>query len=416
MLGSSELLSLTTDASRKLFGYMTAGAMLLIVGLGAYYLGGSQQRSKEVVVEGDRPQIAYPIVKPNTTSPEVPRAAALLSIPCDLGPNTIADVAQAVSVAVVNIDVLSTVQHPGVTFPEFGFFFNGNRVAPYGGIPSRPRLLKTGTGSGVVIRSDGYILTNNHVVAGTDRIKVTLADDRSFMGRVIGRDSLSDLALVKIDAVGLTPGRLGTSTNLRPGDWVVAIGSPLGLQQSVTVGIVSALGRSVADVNSEVSFIQTDAAINPGNSGGPLVNLNGEVVGINTFMRSDAQNIGFATPIDTARAIADELLAKGKVDRSWVGIKVAALNSEMKKKLAMPADTTGALILAVVEDSPAQRAGIQAADVIRKIDGVQVESVKDVQRLVRARKPGDKIVVEISRKGEIHAFTLTPSDMPEDLD
>ena len=415
MQGSGYPLFLGTHSSRRVLGYVLVATMLIAAGIGGYFLGGSHER-KEVDVENSGQHPAEKTAELKSPPSYVARAAAPLELPGSLGPNTIADVAQAVSSTVVNIDVLSTVQNPGVTFPEFGFFFNGNRIAPYGGLPSRPRLLKTGTGSGVIIRSDGYILTNNHVVAGTDRIKVTLADDRTFTGHVIGRDSLSDLALVKIAATGLTPARLGTSTGMRPGDWVIAIGSPLGLQQSVTVGIISALGRTVADVNSEVSFIQTDAAINPGNSGGPLVNLRGEVVGINTVIRSDAQNIGFATPIDTARAIADDLLARGKVDRSWVGIKVSALNDEMKTRLNIPASTTGSLILAVVEDSPAQRAGIQAGDVVRRIDGVEVASVKDVQRLVRARKPGEKIAVEIWRDGRIHDFSLVPADMPENLD
>lgn len=222
------------------------------------------------------------------------------AITLKIGDNAIADIAESAAPSVVNIDTQMSVSmprdvfHNGRGFGNFEFFFGPG----FQGLPQEPRRFESrGSGSGVIVRKDGYILTNNHVVKNATAIKVTLNDKQVFKGKVVGRDSFTDLALVKIDAQDLPVARFGSSKALRPGDWAIAIGSPLGLDHTVTLGIVSALGRSLADLNNNVELIQTDAAINPGNSGGPLLNIHGEVIGINTAIRSDAQNIGFAIPI-----------------------------------------------------------------------------------------------------------------------
>jgi S1-C subfamily serine protease len=416
MQGSSLSQAPFKTRARQAVTCLAVLAVLAAIGLAGYYMGASQERARSLPViqelrEDEDNQSPAAAAAPAKLAPPSPRAVA--------GPGTpsnIADIAASVSPSVVNIDILSQVQFPAASFPDFGFFYNGSRIAPYGGTPARPRLLKTGTGSGVILRADGYVLTNHHVVRGTNRIKVTLADGRSFTGQIVGTDSASDLAVVKVPAGNLPPARLGTTADLRPGDWVIAIGSPLGLEQTVTVGIVSALGRSVADMSSEVGFIQTDAAINPGNSGGPLVNMKGQVVGINTFIRSDAQNIGFATPIETARLVADELIARGKVNRPWLGVKLATLTTAVNKRLGLPSDAAGVLVLAVIEGGPADKAGVKAGDVIQKIDGRPAASVRDVHRLVRARKPGEKVIVAVVRNDRLHNVSLTPGEMPEQID
>lgn len=416
MQGLSISPSPAKSGARQAVTWLAVLAVVAAIGLAGYYMGASRERERNLVEieelgqDEDSRSAAATAARAALAAPEPPAVVQ------PGRPSNIADIAASVSPSVVNIDILSQVQFPAASFPDFGFFYNGSRIAPYGSPPARPRLLKTGTGSGMVLRSDGYILTNHHVVRGTNCIKVTLADGRSFAGQIVGTDSASDLAVVKIPAVNLWPARLGSTTDLRPGDWVIAIGSPLGLEQTVTVGIVSALGRSVADMSTEVSFIQTDAAINPGNSGGPLVNMKGQVVGVNTFIRSDAQNIGFATPIETARLVADELIARGKVNRPWLGVKLATLTTVVNKRLGLPSHAAGVLVLAVIEGGPADKAGVKAGDLVRMIDGEPVASVRDVHRLVRAHKPGQKLMVAVERGDRLHNVSLIPGEMPEQID
>lgn len=325
--------------------------------------------------------------------------------------NTIADMASKASESVVNIDISKNISLPGVALNSpFQFFFGqGNDPS----LEQAPRKYQQhGSGSGVIVRQDGYILTNNHVVGQADEIKVTLNDKREFQGKVVGRDSFTDLALVKIDAKGLPVAQLGTSKALRPGDWAIAIGSPLGLDHSVTMGIISALGRSLNDINS-VDFIQTDAAINPGNSGGPLLNIRGEVIGLNTAIRGDGQNIGFAIPIDIAKEVTDQLVTGGTIKRAYVGIYMQDLNEKIAVALGIPKNTKGVLIAKVEPDGPAGRAGLTAGDVIEKVDGKQVLTSKEVQKQIRTHKVDETVDFLILRNGALTATTVKLGDFPQ---
>lgn len=314
--------------------------------------------------------------------------------------NFIADIVASASPAVVNIDTRTSIALPGIVpFHHFGFdqFFFGED-----GMPSTPerKFESHGAGSGVIIRSDGYVLTNNHVVQQADEIKVTLNDGRTFKGKVVGKDKYTDLALIKIPEKNLPAAKLATSKNLRPGDWAIAIGSPLGLSQTVTLGIVSALGRSLGDLNA-VDLIQTDAAINPGNSGGPLLNIKGEVIGINQAIRRDGQNISFAIPIDVAKQVAEELMKSGSIAHSYLGIGMMDMDGKVAKLLELPPETKGVVISKVEAQSPAHNAGLLPRDVIQRINGKEVASSKEVQSIVRSHKPGEKLDIAVLRQNEV---------------
>jgi Do/DeqQ family serine protease len=353
-------------------------------------------------------------------SSTVPAAPPLSSAPLPIqamGYNTVADIAAQASKYVVNIDTKKSVSVPdapfhfNLPFKDFEFFF-GPGFEPFDEKPMMPRKYESrGTGSGVIYRSDGYILTNNHVVQA-DEITVTLADKRTFKGTVVGRDSFTDLALVKIDAQNLPAAKLGSSKTLRPGDWAIAIGSPLGLDHTVTFGIVSALGRSLSDLGANVQLIQTDAAINPGNSGGPLLNIQGEVIGLNTAIRSDAQNVGFAIPVDTAKEVASKLLSNGKITHAYLGIYMQDLNDDLRKSLGINTKTNGVLVARIASNSPADKAGLQEQDVIEKINGNPVTSSKQVQEIVRQHKPGDRLNFLVLRNGTFASVDATIGDYP----
>ncbi|MBX9669039.1 MAG: trypsin-like peptidase domain-containing protein [Candidatus Obscuribacterales bacterium] len=327
-----------------------------------------------------------------------------------LGENTISDIASDASLSVVNIDIKKTIQlnSPfGMIMPGFGM------VDPHS---VSPKALQVGSGSGLILRKDGYILTNNHVIQSADDIMVTLSDKRKFKGKVVGRDAFTDLALVKIDAKNLPSAKLGTSKSLRPGDWAIAIGSPLGLDHTVTLGIVSALGRSLSEISSlnNVELIQTDAAINPGNSGGPLLNIHGEVIGINTAIRQDGQNIGFAIPVDVFRGVAEELLNKGKVARAYVGVYMQPLDKRLAKSLGLTEDLKGVLVAGVAAESPAQQAGLKPGDIIQRVDGAEVDTSQKVQSLVRQHKPGEQLDFLILREGKLTPIEVTVADYPQE--
>ena len=340
-----------------------------------------------------------------------------------LSTNTISDIAKDADRFVVNIDTKTTVNLPdsplgfNMPFQGFEFFFgpkSGGSPFHQEEITPAPRKYQTqGAGSGVVVRSDGYILTNNHVVRKADEIQVTLNDGRKLKGKVVGRDSFTDLALIKVDAKNLPVARFGKSEEVNPGDWAIAIGNPLGLDHTVTFGIVSALGRSLSLIGN-VELIQTDAAINPGNSGGPLLNIKGEVIGVNTAIRGDAQNIGFAIPIDIARNVTEQLLEHGKIARAYLGVYMQDMNEKLAKSLGVPEDTEGVLIARVTAKSPAAKAGLKTGDVITRIDGTEVKNGKEVQALVRKHKPGEKMHLLINRAGKLEAIELTIGDYPAD--
>ena len=340
-------------------------------------------------------------------------------------PELIADVAEQVAPSVVNIDIerrsdaLPGMQGnlpPGMNefFQRFGFGGGDSPFKLY--MPNVPSVL-TGNGSGIIIDADGHILTNNHVIADTDKITVTLQSGEKFPGTVVGRDAYSDLALVKIDvpaSVHLTPAKLGDSASLRPGDWVLAIGSPAGFDHTVTLGIISGISRHVPDLNTNMNYIQTDAAINPGNSGGPLVDLNGDVVGINTAIYAQGQNLGFAIPIDVAKPVLTALATTGHIDRPYLGIAMTDLNPRLAKGLGLSDNATGAVISRVMPDSPAAQAGFQQGDVIQRIDGQPVTGADAVQAMIKDRPVPSSFNVQILRNGQMMDLSVTSQQLPDE--
>jgi serine protease Do len=273
-------------------------------------------------------------------------------------------------------------------------------------------------GTGFIMSPDGYVLTNHHVVDGADEVKVKLSDRREFTAKVIGSDQQSDVALLKIDAAGLPALRLGDSRQLKPGQWVVAIGSPFGLDHSVTAGIVSAVGRSNPYADQRyVPFIQTDVAINRGNSGGPLLNTRGEVVGINSQIFSNSggyMGVSFAIPIDTAMGAVQQLKATGKVSRGQIGVQVQQIDYEKAKGLGLQ-DTRGALVAAIVDGSPAQKAGIEVGDVIRSFNGIPINDSSDLPPLVGAMAPGSRAKLTVLRADKTLDYDVVLSQLNEGI-
>ncbi len=270
-------------------------------------------------------------------------------------------------------------------------------------------------GSGFIISDDGYLLTNAHVISDANTITVRLTDKREFKAKVVGTDKRTDLALLKIEANGLPKIVKGNPNLLKVGEWVIAIGSPFGFDSSVTVGIVSAKGRSLPQ-ESYVPFIQTDAAINPGNSGGPLFNMKGEVIGINSqiYTRTGGfMGLSFAIPIDVAMDVADQLRTTGKVTRGRIGVVIQEVTLDLAESFGL-SKATGALISSVEKGGAADKAGIQVSDVILQFDGNTVTSSVDLPRIVGATRPGSKVTVQLWRKGESHDIKLTVAEMPND--
>jgi serine protease Do len=318
---------------------------------------------------------------------------------------------------VVNISTTQSVKSPVTpqipNLPEDDPFYEFfRRFIPNPG----PREFQSQSlGSGFVISPDGYVLTNAHVVDAADEITVKLNDKREFKAKVIGADRRTDLALLKIDASGLQAVRVGDPNRLKVGEWVVAIGSPFGFENTVTAGIVSAKGRSLPQENF-VPFIQTDVAVNPGNSGGPLFNMRGEVVGINSQIYSRTggfMGLSFAIPIDVAMDIANQLIASGKVSRGRIGVLIQEVTKELAESFGL-AKPAGALVASVQKDGPADKAGIEPRDVILKFDGKTVASSGDLPRIVGATKPGSKVPVQVWRNGATKELTVTVDEIPPD--
>lgn len=321
--------------------------------------------------------------------------------------NPIAAIVQQVGPAVVRIDSSRTVKNPNAQMFNDPFFreFFGDQA------PQMPDTrVQQGMGSGFIINQNGTILTNAHVVDGAEKVTVTLKDGRTFEGKVMGRDPVTDVAVVKVDAQNLPVVKVGNSKALQPGEMAIAIGNPLGLDNTVTEGIISATGRSSGQVgipDKRVNFIQTDAAINPGNSGGPLLNQRGEVVGINTAIIQGAQGLGFAIPIDTAQGISDQLIASGKVEHPFLGIQMATLTPEVKQQINSNPnsgmnvyDDQGVLVIKVVPGSPADKAGLRAGDVIGQIDGQAVKDADALQQAVESSQVGTNLQLELKRNGQ----------------
>ena len=320
--------------------------------------------------------------------------------------------------SVVNISTTQTVKArggPNLPFdendPMYEFFRRFFPRQP--GIPHD--FEQKSLGSGFIISGDGYVMTNAHVVDQADEITVRLTDKREFRAKLIGADKRTDVALLKIEAAGLPHVTLGNPESLKVGEWVVAIGSPFGFENSVTAGIVSAKGRSLPQENY-VPFIQTDVAVNPGNSGGPLFNLKGEVVGINSQIYSRTggfMGLSFAIPIDLAMEIQSQLRASGKVSRGRIGVVIQEVTKELAESFGL-AKAAGALVNAVEKGGPADKAGLEPGDVILKFDGKGVGQSGDLPRIVGATRPGSKVTVQVWRKGAARDITLTVGEMPED--
>ena len=332
-------------------------------------------------------------------------------------PNFIAAVADKVGPAVVRITTSSSrTKHANPdAFPN-----------PFGEQPEEDdrRPVRQGTGSGFIISADGKVLTNAHVVDGNDRVEVTLQDGRTLTGKVIGADPITDVAAIQLDGTNFPTVVLGGATKLSPGQWAIAIGNPLGLDHTVTAGIISALGRSSSEVGipeKRVRFIQTDAAINPGNSGGPLLNDKGEVIGINTAIRANAQGLGFAIPIETARTISDQLFKQGKASHPFLGVQMADLTPELRDRITRESrrqvqvtEEKGVIILGIAKDSPASKANLQPGDIFKKIDGKSIETSTDVQSKVEASQIGQPLTIEILRDSKILSLELRPAEFPKD--
>lgn len=297
--------------------------------------------------------------------------------------------------------------------PAFEFFKRFIPRNPGGAVPRD--FENKSLGSGFIISGDGYILTNAHVVDGADEVAVRLTDKREFKAKIIGADKRTDVALIKIEATGLPAAKLGDPGQIKVGEWVVAIGSPFGFDNSVTAGIVSAKGRSLPQENY-VPFIQTDVAINPGNSGGPLFNMRGEVVGINSqiYSRSGGyMGVSFAIPIDVAMDIQNQLRASGKVSRGRLGVVIQEVNKELADSLGLT-KPIGAVVNSVEKGGPAERAGIEAGDVILKFDGKTINNSADLPRMVGATRPGGRSVVQVWRKGATRNIDVTIGEVPDE--
>jgi len=329
--------------------------------------------------------------------------------------------AKAVMPAVVHVEVSQKI--PGLQNDDWNQFEDDffRRFFGQPGRPMRPQpqeRIQRGQGSGAIVDHRGYILTNNHVVGHADKIKVQLADKRSFEAKLVGADERSDVAVIKIEGQDLPVARLGDSNKLEIGEWVLAIGNPFGLDQTVTSGVVSALGRTkVVDIQNQ-DFIQTDAAINPGNSGGPLANLDGEVVGINTAIYSRTggnMGIGFAIPINMAKGIMRDLVEHGKVIRGWLGVRPQDVTEDLAKALKLP-KATGALVAEVIPDGPAAKAGIQERDVIVNFNGKEINSSEELVNAVGFSPVGKSADMKLSRDGKLMTVSVKVAERTAEVD
>jgi serine protease Do len=380
------------EQSSSLWQKATTSFSLMLLGggiaLGGNYLINSPQK---IVASTPAKEIAQ--TQPKQATPEV------TAVP----QNSVTQVVNNVGPAVVRINASRTVktQVPDAfNDPLFREFFGSQ-------VPSMPNeQLQRGTGSGFIVSSDGLILTNSHVVDGADRVTVTLKDGRTIDGQVMGKDNLTDLAVVKIEAEDLPAVVFGDSEALQIGEEAIAIGNPLGLDNTVTTGIISATGRNSTQIgvgDKRIDFIQTDAAINPGNSGGPLLNAKGEVIGINTAIIRNAQGLGFAIPINSARDIAEQLIANGKVEHPFLGIQMTSITPEIKTQLKsqynfdLGADK-GVLVLNVLPNSPAAKAGLKQGDVISTIEEQEVNLPQDVQKIVEKSQVGATVKLTLVRQ------------------
>ncbi|AOQ23385.1 putative serine protease HhoB [Moorella thermoacetica] len=346
------------------------------------------------------PQQAYQ----NAVSTAQPASA---SIPAGLGPETIADIVDKTGPAVVRIDTVTETQGSSPFNDPFFRQFFGDQ---FNTGPQVQRAL----GSGFIISSDGYILTNQHVVEGARQVKVTIVGfDKPLNAQVIGADSSLDLAVLKVDAGKPLPYlALGDTNKVRVGDWAIAIGNPDGLDHTVTVGVISAKGRPIDVQNRHYeNLLQTDAAINPGNSGGPLLNLKGEVIGINTAVNADAQGIGFAIPSSTVQPVLKDLMTKGKITRPWLGVALQQVTPDVADILGLQGQE-GAVVVQVVSGSPAAKAGLQKYDVILQVDGQAVKDASDLVNKIQSMKIGQQVQLQVFRRGQTLNISVVLGEKP----
>jgi serine protease Do len=334
---------------------------------------------------------------------------------------TFTQVASQLSPSVVRISITKTVKNArhfrfgGNPFQGTPFerFFGGDDDDESGnGGGSGPK--QHGLGSGVVIDKKGYVLTNNHVVEDADDVKVSFVDGKTVSGKVVGTDPRTDLAVIKVEGVDVSVARIGDSEKLQVGEWVIAIGNPFGFDHTVTVGVVSAKNRRGLTKNNYEDFLQTDASINPGNSGGPLVNLDGEVIGINTMIAGMGTGIGFAVPSSMFRPIVDQLIKTGKVRRPYIGVGMQDVTPELSKQFGNKAPEKGALVSKVESGSPAEKAGFKVEDVITQVDGVAVDGSSVVQRTIFGKSIGQKVDVAVWRDGKVLHLTPVTAERPND--
>ncbi len=372
--------------------FLTIVLVVVAIGFGSFFVANflwAQQAEQQKVEQ----KAAVPPSNPLSVGPML------------IGPNGIADMVTKVSAAVVNIETSSAVGGANPFMDPFFQEFFGERIAPQ-------QSLQTAIGSGVIINEDGYVITNQHVIDKADTITVNVSSGQKFPATVVGQDYELDLAVLKIsDNHKYSWLELGDSDNLRVGDWVVAIGNPYGLDHTVTVGVVSAKGRPMQIENRVYkNLIQTDAAINPGNSGGPLLNLSGQVVGINTAVNAQAQGIGFAISINTVREVLDDLIQQGKVIRPYIGIYMQNITRETAESLGVPA--RGIVVAGVEAGSPAAKAGLKKYDVLTQIDQNPVNTYDEVQEILKSHKVGDTISMHIIRNRSPLALPVTLSEKP----
>jgi serine protease Do len=397
-----------SSSMKKLFAYSSLLVLGAGLGIGATYAYSQNP--------GDLAQnLAQNIGTVAQNSPSLATSTTAqpsLAVPT----NFVASVVQEVGPAVVRINASQEVSNGN----ELSEFSNDPLFRRFFGsqMPDREeRQTRRGTGSGFIISNDGKIITNAHVVEGADKVTVTLKDGRTVDGKVLGSDPLTDVAVVQVETSNLPTVKLGNSDSLQVGEWAIAIGNPLGLDNTVTTGIISAKDRNGSQIGASdkrVDFLQTDAAINPGNSGGPLLNAKGEVIGVNTAIIQNAQGLGFAIPINTAQRIAEQLIATGKVEHPYLGVQMVQLTPEVKEQLAespiadnwtVP-DDSGVLLVRVMRDSPAAEAGLRSGDVLKSVGGKNVTDPDAVQKIVANARIGDNLAVEVSRGGQRINFNI----------
>jgi S1-C subfamily serine protease len=361
------------------------------------------------------------VESPATVHPQIAGSGSILT---GANSNFITQVVDKVGPAVVRINASKTVATRQPSSDEFEdpFFrkFFGDRT-PQQSQPEE-REVQRGTGSGFIINNNGQIMTNAHVVFGATKVTVTLKDGRTVDGKVKGVDRVTDVAIVEIAEKNLPSIQIGNSDALKPGEWAIAIGNPLGLDNSVTAGIISGTGRTSAEIGAadkRVNYIQTDAAINPGNSGGPLLNAAGQVIGMNTAILRGTQGLGFAIPINTAQRIAKQLIANGKVDHPFLGIQMVTLTPQIRKEIDNDPNAnfkidvdTGTLVARVIRNSPAAKGGIRSGDIIQSVNGKTTKNSNEVQQAIETTKIGGTVPVQVRRNGQNVSLNITPIAAP----